>query len=370
MIRLLYGSTKDSDVQYIVQQELHIPTFLIDRGDTKQLFLDSREYGVIADGNKDKTLELIKLEPFIEQARKVTAVSSTAALAEVLFTEFKLMDEEVVVGNALPLDVADHLRAKGATLLPTADLYPERQQKTAAELDFMRSAMVRTQKAFTYIEQVLRDSTIDGAKIMYQGNVLTSEFLKWEVQLLLLREGLSLDDGLVISSASQASMPHHSGEGELKANETIICDIFPRDRATGYWADMTRTYVKGTPSSEARQMYETVIAAQEAVFGVIKPGVTPDEIHAATLGTFEAAGYDFSQDWITHRTGHSIGLDIHEAPSIETGVDTPLKEGHVFTVEPGLYHPEYGGVRIEDIVVVTGHGYENLTNYEKTLVST
>jgi Xaa-Pro aminopeptidase len=135
-----------------------------------------------------------------------------------------------------------------------------------------------------------------------------------------------------------------------------------------YFADMTRTVIYGEPSKKLKEMYEAVRAAQEKAFEMIKPGISAANVHNEVCKTFEKLGYDTykrgSKVGFIHSTGHGVGLDVHELPGIgETEV--LLETGNVITVEPGLYYPEIGGIRLEDLVLVTENGSENLTSIEK-----
>jgi Xaa-Pro aminopeptidase len=146
-------------------------------------------------------------------------------------------------------------------------------------------------------------------------------------------------------------------------------DIFPRSKSTKYWADMTRTVVKGQPSDELMKMYETVLRSQEAAFGQIRAGATGKAVHDAVVEVLKEAGYNREDGGpvMNHSTGHGVGIDIHEAPGVGFG-DTELLVGDVITIEPGLYDPSIGGIRIEDMVVVTADGYRNLTQFPKDFV--
>ena len=134
--------------------------------------------------------------------------------------------------------------------------------------------------------------------------------------------------------------------------------------ADGYASDITRTFAVGELSPELIKIYETVLAANEAAIAAIKPGVTFASIDHAARQVIEMAGYG---EYFLHRLGHGLGIDVHEFPSVHGENQYQLAEGHVFTVEPGIYVPGVGGVRIEDDVLVTSTGVEVLTSYPKNL---
>jgi len=186
----------------------------------------------------------------------------------------------------------------------------------------------------------------------------------------MLEEDLLNVEGIIISCGPHAAIPHHRGSGPLRPNETIICDIFPRYRGNHYFADMTRTYVKGAPSPELKKLYAAVFEAQTKAIAMVRPGIRFADVHEKCVEIFAKRGYHSGNKGFIHGTGHGLGLDIHEAPYVSKGQTGVFEEGHVVTIEPGLYYPKLGGVRLEDVVWVTKNGCENLTNYPKNFVIT
>jgi Xaa-Pro aminopeptidase len=174
----------------------------------------------------------------------------------------------------------------------------------------------------------------------------------------------------IVAGGDQACDPHHEGTGALPANRSIIFDVFPRSGRTRYFADMSRTVVRGKPSVELTRLYQAVKEAQEEAIGKIRDGADGSKIHQGICDRFESMGYrtglvNGRMQGYFHGTGHGVGLDIHEPPRISrTG--SILQEGEIVTVEPGLYYPGLGAVRIEDMVLVTRDGCRNLTNFPKT----
>jgi len=174
-----------------------------------------------------------------------------------------------------------------------------------------------------------------------------------------------------VASGQHGCDPHDVGNGPIRAGEPVIIDIFPRSEKTGYFADITRTVVKGKPRPRVREMYDAVLAGQRGALRMIKPGVVASDIHGAILALFEKRGFKTGQidgrmQGFFHGTGHGLGLEIHEAPRIAMN-DTRLEAGMVVTVEPGLYYAGIGGMRIEDTVLVTRTGMRNLTRFPKFL---
>jgi Xaa-Pro aminopeptidase len=273
----------------------------------------------------------------------------------------------VVVGPAFPALFADHLRSDGIEVdIDTALLDAERRRKTPAEIAAIEEAQRATEQAVRHAIDVIGQADILDGALYYRGKPLTSEFVRSEIEASLLRQGMDTSHGSIVAGGPGAADPHWQGTGVLKAGEAIVLDIFPRSKRTRYFADMTRTVVKGEPSPQLRAMYETVERAQEAAFREIRAGVNGRSVHEAVKAVFREAGYEGegSGPRYIHGTGHGLGLDIHEPHGFSVKDDI-LVDGEVLTVEPGLYDPEIGAVRIEDIVVVTADGYRNLTDFPK-----
>src|SRR4030042_3548799 len=167
--------------------------------------------------------------------------------------------------------MADFLRKNGAKLVPTFPFFPERAVKTKGEIKYIKESLAHTKMAFRIIENILRKSKIKGSKIYFKNKVVTSEFLKQEAEKALVEKGMFDLLGMIISSSEKTPFPPHSGSGPIKSHCPIVCDIFPRHRASGYFSDMTRTYIKGKPSIEIQKMYDAVIKARVAAIKK-KPG--------------------------------------------------------------------------------------------------
>lgn len=183
-------------------------------------------------------------------------------------------------------------------------------------------------------------------------------------------------EGHIVAGGVQSVEPHEYGHGSLQAGTPIVIDIYPRSKITGYFADMTRTVCIGQPSDKLQRMYNSVIEAQETAFSMIKPGVYCAEIQEAVEQVFESAGYltsgvgkefPFAEGFV-HSVGHGVGKDIHMSPHIGRSSNDVLCEGDVVTIEPGLYYKNIGGIRVEDMVLVTDVGIQNFTNFSKKFI--
>jgi Xaa-Pro aminopeptidase len=283
--------------------------------------------------------------------------------------------DSVAVPERFPVGTADGLRDQGVRVVVDADdvLIDIRAVKTPTELDHVRTAQRANEVAMAAAENAIQEASVDAdGQLVYQGEPLTSERIKQAIEITLLEHGCGLDE-TIVACGQQAADPHNRGSGPLQANEPIIVDIFPRDKSTGYHSDMTRTFCKGEPSETLREWYDLTEEALAAALAAVAPDNTGGDVHAAACEVYEDAGLPtFRSDPATevgfiHSTGHGVGLDVHERPRLSTdGGD--LVPGQVITVEPGLYDPKVGGVRIEDIVIVTEDGYENITEYPIELV--
>jgi len=283
--------------------------------------------------------------------------------------------ESVAVPERFPVGTADGLREQGVEVVVDTDdvLVDIRAVKTPTELDHVREAQRANEAAMAAAEGLIERSTVGAeGQLVVDGETLTSERVKEAIEIALLKHGCGLDE-TIVACGENAADPHDRGSGPLYANEPIIVDIFPRSKSTKYHADMTRTFCKGEPSETLREWYDLTERALAAALDAVEAGTTGEDVHAAACEVYEAAGLPTlradpsTETGFIHSTGHGVGLDVHERPRLSTdGGD--LVAGQVITVEPGLYDPAVGGVRIEDIVIVTDDGYENITEYPIELV--
>jgi len=278
--------------------------------------------------------------------------------------------KKVLIPRDFPAGVAAWLKEKGFSIeVELEEFFPERKEKIPAEISAIQKTQRMAEAGMERAWEVLRQSR-PGAKsiLFWQGQKLTSEILRGEIDAAIIRLG-GLPARTIVAGGVQACDPHETGHGPLKANEAIVLDIFPRDQATGYFGDLTRTVVKGKASAKLKKLYQTVLEAQEMVLNRMKPGVDGKDLHEDVFSSFTKKGYPTKQikgRWVGffHGVGHSLGLEIHEAPRFAA---TKFFPGLIMTVEPGLYYPHIGGVRIEDTVVVTERGIRNLTRIPKFL---
>ena len=241
-----------------------------------------------------------------------------------------------------------------------------RAVKAACELDAIRSSQKACEKAMSLAVALIASSEPRGDVLFLHGQPLTSEQIRSSIEISLLEAECEAVDTIVAGGAAAAD-PHARGAGALPANAPIVIDIFPRSKSSRYFADMTRTVLKGEASLEVKEIYEAVLQAQIAGIEAIRAGISGKEVHSRVLQVFQERGYPEREGCgFTHSTGHGVGLEVHERPALSEAGEI-LEVGNVVTVEPGLYYPKIGGIRLEDLVVVTAKGCENLTNFERKL---
>jgi len=277
-----------------------------------------------------------------------------------------------VVPDNFPLGLARELKKLGVKLKPLAAVFPKREIKSADEVRKISAALTMAEVGMAEGMEVLRRSKIGrNRKLIYHGLPLTSEKLRAVIDCAIL-QARGLAANTIVAGGRQACDPHERGHGLLRANEPIIIDIFPRSQKTGYFGDITRTIVRGRASEAVKKLYDTVLRGQKIGFEKIRANTPTADVHKAVQIFFVQQGYKTGRrngrmEGFFHGTGHGLGLEIHEAPRVGATSAGKLRPGHVVTVEPGLYYPEIGGVRLEDVALVTGNGARNLTRFEKVL---
>ena len=275
----------------------------------------------------------------------------------------------VQADRTLPLIYAEHLRLAGIAVEYDPLLGVQgRRAKDAQEVEWLRAAQRATEGAMRMAcETVARAVPGRDGVLLHEGEPLTSERLRFLVDVHLLRAGFQGRPAIVACGAQCADC-HEHGHGDLRTGQPVIVDIFPLCPRTLYNGDCTRTVVNGEAHPELRRMHATVAEAKRAAIAAVRAGATGEDVHRATLGVIHGAGYpsgmppaDAPDSWtgMTHGTGHGIGLDVHEPPLLDFKGPV-LVAGDALTVEPGLYGRAHGGVRIEDMVIVREGGCENL----------
>jgi Xaa-Pro aminopeptidase len=279
----------------------------------------------------------------------------------------------VVVPDNFPLGLAAALQKLGIKVQARSGSFlPERERKSPAEVRKIIAALRTAEVGMAEGIRALKAARAGkDRRLKYQGSLLTSERLRSIIDTAILQNGGNANR-TIVAGGRQGCDPHEPGHGPLRSNEPIILDIFPRDLRTGYFGDITRTVVRGRATEAIRQLYDTVLVGQALAFQRVRANVSTAEVHRTVASFFESKGYRTGRaagrmQGFFHGTGHGVGLEIHEAPRMGAGSEGILRPGQVVTVEPGLYYWELGGIRLEDMALVTGRTPRNLTRFEKVL---
>ena len=338
---------------------------------------DGQTTGIVRDLETDRTRSVGRCDRVTDVARcpmpahrtewpvdRETAVA--AALAGVL-GERKV--PVVQADRTLPLSFAWELMAAGIDIryddqMGVVDRRGKNEDEIAALADIQR-------KTETVMRQMLE--TIANAAVGQNGQLigsdgpLTSESIRRQAAIALLRLGSSLTHGAIVAGPPHSGDCHHGGTGPLHSSVPIIVDLYPRDNTTRYYGDCTRTVVHGSPTEQVAAMHAAVLEAKDAAVSLCQPGQTAHAVHRRATDVLLAAGYVEQRGVISdgptiqHGTGHGVGLELHEPILVDDG-GPAIVLGEVLTIEPGLYGRHSGSVRIEDMIVATAGGPRNLNS--------
>jgi len=369
---LLMVADSEHDANMLYAVGLFVPDPFI------YLRVNGKAHVVMSDLEVDRTrrraghCRVLAWSHYLRRLRRagVQAPGMARVTAEVL-REKRL--KKLLVPSSFPFGLARELRRlKIKVKVREGPFFPERQLKTADEVKKISAALIMAEVGLAEAMQALKNAKVAKNRRLYYHNVpLTSEKLRAIIDTAIIQAG-GVASHTIAACGRQGCDPHEEGHGVLRANEPIILDVFPRSQKTGYFGDITRTVVKGRGSEAVRRLYHTVARAQNLAFERMEAGVRGAEVHQAVKDFFDHEGYRTGRNngcmhGFFHGTGHGLGLEIHEAPRLGPTSEDVLRAGHVVTVEPGLYYPGLGGVRLEDVALVTTNSPRNLTKFEKVL---
>ena len=283
-------------------------------------------------------------------------------------------DTRICVPHNFPAMVADVLRDEELTIKPMFNVVKKaRETKDADEIDEVKAVQAVVEEVTAEVIDLIANADVNAnGTLIVEKEPLTVGKVKSFFGHHFLDHGCTMEEDIIVACGPKGSDPHYFGDpqDELKANQPIILDICPRNIQKRYWTDMTRTIVKGKALDKVKKMFNTVLEARNASIDAIQAGALGSDIYDVCCDVLEKAGYETTRGGkqitrgLTHGLGHGVGLDIHEGPRMNELYKFPLKEHNIVTVEPGLYYPDVGGLRIEDIVEVTKTGCNNLTKME------
>lgn len=366
-IVMIAASEIDSNLYYAARFLAPDPFIFVEAGAEKIL--------VMSDLEVDRARSQAKVDTVLSYSAYESKVkengTSTPGLLDVLDRVLQERNaRRLLVPGSFGIEHADGLRARGYTLTVKREpFFEERLVKSEEEIEQITATQRATEEAVDAAISAIREARVGNDGLLFlDGRLLTSETLKKIINVKLM-ESDCVAQHTIVAAGLHGVDPHHQGTGPIRANESIVMDVFPKSGRTRYFADMTRTVVKGKASPKLKAMYRAVLNAQERGIELIRDGADGKVIHAEVNAVLEKDGFTTGMvggrmQGFFHGTGHGVGLDIHEPPRIsKTGA--VLKNGNVVTVEPGLYYQDAGAIRIEDLVVVTSTGCRNLTKFPK-----
>ena len=369
MIRLLYAASEhDADILY--------PTGFFAPDPFLCLIAGSRTILVMSDLEMDRAKrESLATEvwSWTRMAKRIGVGAPPPRAEHVIAACLKRLGaRSAEVPGSFPLGLARKLEGLNIRVRVAPEpFWPEREIKSREEVKKIESSLRAAEAGLEAGIEVLRSTTIGRDGWLRLGRArFTSEDLRGVVDSTILKLG-GIPVRTICAGGDQAVDPHEIGHGPLRAHAPIVMDIFPRSQSTGYFGDLTRTVVRGRASERLKEVYALVEEGTRLGHRSIHDGADGRKIHDEILALFESRGFKTGMkngrmQGFFHGTGHGLGLDIHEAPSISKR-GTRLRAGHVVTVEPGLYYLGIGGVRIEDVALVTRSGSRNLTRVPKVL---
>jgi Xaa-Pro aminopeptidase len=368
---LIYGDTfRSPELRHEVPLGIPDPFLYVERGGTKHIAIGAMEIPRLEE------LGMFELHPS-EEYGSDELIAEGLSYAEVrrevaLRAVQKLGVTSATVPENFPLWLADKLRAAGVELIVDAEFFDDRRRiKTEQQLAGIRRAQRAAEAGMDAARDLFRRATANGDGLQVDGEPLTVERVKAAMSEAFVRNGATSDD-FIVAPGPQGAVGHDMGSGPIRAGVPIVIDVWPRDNESFCFSDMTRTYVIGEVADDVREWHRLCKEALDRAVSEIKGDASGRAIFDGTCDIFEAAGERTPRtktpgvplaEGFFHGLGHGVGLEVHEAPGMGLAAKKPLLAGDVVTVEPGCYRQGYGGVRLEDIVLVTADGAENLTRY-------
>lgn len=368
---LIYGDTfRSPELRHEVPLGVPDPFLYVERAGVKHVVTSSMELPRL------DALGLFTLHPYQELGYDdlvAQGLSSQELVRELPVRAVEALGvTAAVVPETFPVWLADVLRARGVELTVDGAFFDERRRvKNDRELAGMRRAQRAAESGMDAARDLFRRATPNGGLLEVDGETLTVEQVKIAMSEAFVRGGCTADE-FIVAPGAQGAVGHDMGSGPIPAGVPIVIDIWPRDNESFCFCDMTRTYVVGDIPSDVSEWHRLCKEALDRAIAEIADGADGRAIFDGTCEIFEAAGEPTQRtkqpgqtlaDGFFHGLGHGVGLEVHEQPGLGLAAKDALRAGDVVTVEPGLYRQGYGGVRLEDLILVTDGPAENLTRY-------
>jgi Xaa-Pro aminopeptidase len=277
---------------------------------------------------------------------------------------------EVLAAPTLPALVADEIRGIGMAVRFDAGISERRRTKAADEVTAIQETLSTLEDALVIARSALRRCQVSsGGELILEGAAMTPDRLRAIVNTALSERDCVAEGTLILAGGEESADPHRAGSRGYRVGEPIVLDLAARNRITRYCADIARTICRGPVPDVIRRMHAAILRAQDAAIASVRPGVRASEVHDTVKATLAEAGFDVERGPVRfgHPTGHGVGLELHEPPSLAKWTIDVLQPGDLITIEPGLYQDGVGGVRVEDMILVTGEGALNMTRAQRDL---
>jgi len=369
---LIVGDTMRSpELRHEVPLAIPDPLLYAEVGGSRSVVVSSLEAGRVRDLGTDlqvHAFEEVGMDELLKQGLDTYALERELWLNAAR----RFGVERAVTPTTFPLEHADHLRANGIELEPDPRFFDERRRvKNQHELEGIRRACRAVEAGAQVGVELLRSADRRNGRLVLDGDSLTCERIKLEVERAFGEHGAAADE-FIVSHGAQTAVGHDGGSGPIASDDIVLFDLFPRDRESACFSDFTRTFSVGPPSEELKEFHRLAKQALELAIAAVRPGVKGSDIHRQVCDFFHEYGYktqlhkeegEVLQDGYFHATGHGVGLEVHERPGVGRVESEPLVAGDVIALEPGLYRHGFGGVRLEDLLLVTEDGCEVLTSF-------
>lgn len=356
-----YASSRDADMRYLTHFTTSDPfVFFKKPGERGVIIISQMETGRASREASAAVMTRTQAGfPDILKKEKDPCRATAAMIAG-------LVGKKILIPPNFPVALANALSEHCSLTVDIGTVMEMRSKKRRQEILVMKHVQKVTQKAMGLAVSLIRSASVKKGILHIDRQPLTAEYVKYSMHCMLLEHGCSAVD-TIVSCGEETAIPHMTGTGPLKSDEPIVIDLFPVEEKSGYYADMTRTVVKGEPSTDILAMYDALRQAKQLGISRVKAGVLGSDVHQTVVDFFKDHGYESNTRGFVHNLGHGVGLQVHELPTVGPAGKS-LVSGNVITIEPGLYFPGTGGVRLEDIGAVTAKGFDNFTIFPEDLI--